>query len=426
MGVSGNDMMKKATRRAFMKGTGGAGTLFAMGGMAPHFLVGTAEAVSKGKAAEEKGKGDHVLVVVQLSGGNDGLNTVVPVGDDVYHKNRFITRIRKESAIKIDDYHGFHPSLDGFGKLLDDGRLAVLQGVGYPNPNRSHFVSMDIWHSARPGASRRTTGWLGRYVDGTSGRRGKRNDVAGIHLGDSRQPLALAGTKVQTPSIQSLEGFKLHTSGDGKLKKAMETGAKVNRAGGSDLLTFMQRSTASAMGSSERIQEALKDYEPAVKYPNSRLGDQLKTVAQLIEAGMTTRIYYLTHGGFDTHANQAQTHAALLKQLGDAVSAFCFDMKKRGHDKRVALMSFSEFGRRVKENASRGTDHGAAAPLFMAGGAVKKGLIGKHPSMTDLDQGDLKFHTDFRKVYATVLDEWLGYDSRKVLGGGFGKVKVFA
>lgn len=189
-------------------------------------------------------------------------------------------------------------------------------------------------------------------------------------------------------------------------------------------MDFLQKSTVTALRSSEQIQQASKRYKTSVQYPTTKLGQKLRSVAQLIDAGMSTRIYYVDHTGFDTHANQPDAHRALLSELGDGVASFLSDIKEHNHDKRVLLMTFSEFGRRVKENASRGTDHGAAAPMFLAGANVKSGLIGKHPSMTDLDQGDLKYHTDFRQVYAEVLDKWLGTDSKAVLGKRFESINA--
>jgi uncharacterized protein (DUF1501 family) len=293
---------------------------------------------------------------------------------------------------------------------------------------------MDIWHTARretpgQGTGHRATGWLGRCLDAqsasASGAAASR-DVPALHLGPSRLPLALVGDRVRVPSVQTLEGFKLEDGGSERVRRVIREAAAARREDGDDLVTFLQQSTVSALESSRRVQESLAHGKAAVAYPGTGLGKRLQTVAQLIDAGLETRVYYVELDGFDTHANQAAAHAGLLAELSGAVTAFVQDMTARGHGKRVLAMTFSEFGRRVKENASQGTDHGAAAPMFVAGGRVKSGLIGKHPSLADLDEGDLKFATDFRGVYAGVLEHWLGVASEPVLGKGFAPVKVTA
>jgi uncharacterized protein (DUF1501 family) len=238
--------------------------------------------------------------------------------------------------------------------------------------------------------------------------------------------LALVGEQVRVASVQALEGFKLEDGGDERIRNAVRSAAAAPRESDDELVAFLQRGTLSALESSRRVQESVHRYKTDVKYPDSGLARRLKTVAQLVDAGLNTRIYYLDLDGFDTHASQAAAHASLLAELSGAVGAFVEDLHKHGHGERVALMTFSEFGRRVKENASQGTDHGAAAPMFVAGGKVKSGLLGRHPSMTDLDEGDLKFTTDFRAVYAGLLEHWLGVDSQPVLGQKFEPVKVTA
>ena len=405
------------SRRKFLQSTVGSSTLLTMSAAAPHFLLQTSAAAESVKAI-----GENILVVVQLSGGNDGLNTVVPHTHDVYQANRFTLRINSGQVLKIDDELGFHPSLQGFSELLEEGKLSVVQGIGYPNPNRSHFSSMDIWHTAHRNEKDRSIGWLGRFLDGSSVAGG---DVPALHLGSDQQPLALAGEGVQVPTAASLEAFKLNVGGDARLRTAIQEQAESERSKNNDLLGFLQQSTVSAFASSERVQAALSRYQSSVSYPSFSLARRLRTVAQLIDAGMSTRIYYLTVGGFDTHANQVGAHANLLRELGQSVSAFVRDLTEHGHDKRVLVMTFSEFGRRLKENASQGTDHGVAAPMFLAGGKIKPGLIGDHPSLTDLDKGDLKHHTDFRQVYAAVLDQWLGVNSQAVLGKKFEPAPVF-
>src|SRR4051812_9267126 len=421
----------QTSRRAFLKGSAGSAALVALAQGVPQFLLSAS-------AHAAAASGETVLVVIQLSGGNDGLNTVIPFADDAYRKGRPSLAVGKEQVRKIDDYVGLHPSMEGFSKLLESGRLGIVQGAGYPNPDRSHFSSMDIWHTARPdlykgrgerdGPGHRVTGWIGRCLDAHAPARGGdgHGDMPALHLGSGRLPLALVGEELHVSSVDALEGFKLEDGGDARVRKAMQQAAAAKRDGGDDLVTFLQRGTLAAMDSSRRVQESLGKYKTDVKYPDSALARRLKTVAQLIDAGLSTRVYYLALDGFDTHANQAAAHAGLLAELSGAMSAFVNDLDAHGHGKRVLTMTFSEFGRRVRENASQGTDHGAAAPLFVAGGRVKSGLLGKYPSLTDLDEGDLKFTTDFRAVYAAVLEQWLGVASEPVLGGRFEPVKVTA
>ncbi len=405
------------SRRRFLQRSASGATLLSLAPTVPQFLL-------SGSAVAATRQGEKILVVIQLTGGNDGINTVIPYGDDVYHKSRFTTRIQNNQVLKIDDHLGFHPSLSGFSELMQQGQLAVLQGVGYPNPDRSHFSSMDIWHTAVRDMEkmRRMTGWVGRYLD--QHQAANTGDSPALHLGHDRQPLAVVARRVRVPSVANMDAFKLNLGGQPQLAPIIESAAKADRAAAKpdDLLGFLQQSTVTALLSSRRMQDAVSQYKTGVNYPGTGLARRMKTVAQLIDAGLSTRIYYLTLEGFDTHANQAVTHANQLRELGDAMAAFHKDLKEHGHDRRVVTMTFSEFGRRVKENASRGTDHGAAAPMFLTGAAVKGGVIGKHPSMTDLDEGDLKHHTDFRQVYATLLDRWLNADSQAVLGAKFAPV----
>ncbi|MBI1372381.1 MAG: DUF1501 domain-containing protein [Phycisphaera sp.] len=410
------------TRRDFLKTSVGSTALVSLASSVPLFMRDAA-------ALAAPSKGDNVLVVIQMSGGNDGLNTVVPYADDAYARNRNTLRLSPNGVHKIDDYIGLHPSLDNLFKLLDANQLAILQGVGYPNPNRSHFESMDIWQTARvdmteanAGLGGRRTGWIGRYLDTTAA---AGLDVPALHIGGGRQPLALAGEQARAASVQSMDAFKLDTGGDTSLRQSIERIAAVPRGNanpgeaGDDLLGFLQRSTVGALASSQRVHDALARYDNRAAYPGTALAQQLRTVAQLIDAGMGTRVYYLELGGFDTHANQAPQQAGLLRELGDAIGAFMADLTARGHADRTLLMTFSEFGRRVKENASQGTDHGVAAPMFLAGGRVTPGLVGKHPSLTDLTDGDLIHHTDFRRVYATILRDWLGAKPAPVLLGEY-------
>jgi uncharacterized protein (DUF1501 family) len=277
---------------------------------------------------------------------------------------------------------------------------------------------MDIWHTASMAEKLPGDGWIGRAIGRSELRR--EGTVPAMHFGSGKLPLALAGRTTEAPSLASLEDYRLQAGPAGREQLTAVASAERSAA----TLQFLQRSTLEAYSTSGRLEEMAKNYDTPVKYPTTELARKLKLIAQLIDARFGTRIFYVSLDGFDTHANQAPMHAQLLSELGGAVKAFVDDIAHHGHLGDVLVMTFSEFGRRVKENGSRGTDHGAGSQMFLAGGKVKPGLIGKHPSLTDLDDGDLKHHTDFRQVYASVLESWLGCPSRDVLGGEFEAVKI--
>ncbi len=396
------------TRRDFLKTSFGTSAVVSIGAAAPQFLL-------RAGAADSKLNDDTILVMVQLSGGNDGLNTVAPFTEAAYRAARPTLAVKENDALKIDGTLEFHPAARGLADLLESNRLAVVQGVGYANPNRSHFESMDIWHTCRRKTAVRNDGWLGRFLDQSHG--ATEQDVPAIHLGHEKQPLALSSEKIRVPSVTSLDRFRLKSNNDQFRKAVTQIGKTTENSNG--LLGFVESSTGSALSASQQIEAASGSYKTGINYPDSGLAQKLRLVAQLIDSGLKTRIYYVTLDGFDTHSRQAPAHAALLRELSGSLDAFVRDLDEHGHGDRVLTMSFSEFGRRLQENASEGTDHGAAAPVFLAGNRVKSGLIGKHPNLTDLHDGDVKFHTDFRQVYATVLDQWLKVDSSPILGGKF-------
>lgn len=406
------------TRRQFLAAAASTSALVSLARVTPNFLLHAAD------QRTDKSKSENILVVVQLSGGNDGLNTVVPLDQEQYRQQRPTLAIGSDQTLKINKQAGFHPSLRGFADLLETDRLAIIQGVGYPNPNRSHFESMDIWHTCHRERDSRQTGWIGRYLDASADQQAAR-DSAAIHFGAEVQPLALSTEKTPVSSVRSLEQFKLNLR-DSQQRPVIESVVAAERENGSDLLQFIQSSTTAALTVSQRVEQGLESYKTSVTYPQTQLAGKLRTIAQLIDAGMSTKIYYVTVDGFDTHSNQSGAHAGLLAELGGAVHAFLEDLAVHDHDQRVTVMSFSEFGRRVKENASQGTDHGAAAPMFLAGAPVKTGVIGDQPSLTDLIDGDIRHHTDFRQVYASVLEDWIGWDSVSILGKRFDKINVIA
>jgi uncharacterized protein (DUF1501 family) len=402
-------------RREFLKG----GSMVALGLSVPTFLSRTALASPN---AAKSGAKDTILVVIQLTGGNDGLNTVIPFKDADYAKYRPTLKQPKDQVKKITDDIALHPSLGGLAGLLDEQALCVVQGVGYPNPDQSHFRSMDIWQAAST-AKKPTEGWLGKTL--------KHLPSAGafhVKAGGEGGWLALDGAPVRVPSITSLEDFQLKmAAASGADKQAQRTiieGAAKGGSGKPNLLDFVQRTAANTYASSRRLQEIGKNYQPKTEYPNTGLANRLKLAAQLIDADLGTRIFYVSLENFDTHANQANAHAGLLSELSGAMTAFYKDMAARGHKDRLLMMTFSEFGRRAKENGSKGTDHGSAAPMFLVGGKVKLGVVGAHPSLTQLEDGNLKHHTDFRQVYAAVLNQWLGVASKDVVGGEFKPVEI--
>jgi uncharacterized protein (DUF1501 family) len=405
------------TRRQFLTRTLQGSSLVALGSVVPLFVARTAQAAVPGK--------DNIVVVLELTGGNDGLNTVIPYADDLYHKARPTLRQNRDAVIRLDDHVGLHPGMQGLRPLWEQGQLAVVQGVGYPNPERSHFEAMDIWQSAD---SRRlaTNGWLGRAALECDDRSGA---VPILHVGNSRLPLAVIGAPGGgAVSIRDQNSFHLDL-GDGKhgqqkaRRRLLEELARpVGTAGEDDLVSFVQRRQMQTLTAVENLR-ALLEGPNALPRQGSGLAQKLQLIAGLIAKGFGTRIFYVSLEGFDTHADQATTHNNLLIELADAVGGFFRTLKTTGHDTRVRLMTFSEFGRRTQENGSRGTDHGAASCLFLAGPSVKGGVVGAHPSLADLDAGDLKFHTDFRRIYATLLDGWLGCDSKAVLGAKWEHVR---
>ncbi len=366
---------------------------------------------------------ERILVVVQMSGGNDGLNTIVPYADDDYRSARPKLAIPTSDVLKCDDDIGFHPSMTGVYDLLQDGQFAAVRSVGYEQPNRSHFESMDIWHTCRRKDEPRPDGWLGRFLDKQPSVAG--GDVPALHLGHEQQPFAIASTNVRVPTVKELAEFQLRGNDKQSLRLLLKKAARQQKPSTMNCSAFCNPAPRRRSRRAERVTEAAQRYRSDVKYPETELGNKLRVVAQLIDAGLTTRIYYVQHDGFDTHAQQSQTHSILLRQWSDAVSALVRDLEAHDHGKRVCVMTFSEFGRRVAENASEGTDHGAAGPMFLCGGGVKAGIVGKRPNLTDLQDGDLKHEYDFRQVYASVLKDWLGTDPTPILGDTYEPLPLF-
>lgn len=363
---------------------------------------------------------DNILVVIQLSGGNDGLNTVVPVGVDPYYKARPQLGL-KNDLIKLDDHFALNGTMIGFRDLWADGKLTVVHGVGYPKPNRSHFESMAIWHSADPQNPGQNGGWLGHYLDHLN-RGTTPNVMRAINIG-SELPQAMITDGAPAPSINSVEDFSVRLLGKGDGGDAAEKQLIVDLNKQNDespVLSFLSRQAANAIVSADEVKKLTAGYKADAEYPQG-LGQRLKLIAQIINGNFGTKVLYCEQGGYDTHANQAQQHGRLLGELSGAINAFMKDMNAKGLGDKVTVITFSEFGRRVAQNDSAGTDHGAAGPMFVVGNKVKPGLHGEHPSLgkDQLADGDLKYTTDFRRVYAAILDNWLNVDSAKVLRAKF-------
>lgn len=387
------------------------------------------------------GKDGTILVVLQFAGGNDGLNMVVPYADDAYHGARPKLGLAADKILKLDGYAGLNGRLTGLKSLFDEGHLSVIQGVGYPNPNRSHFRSTEIWQTASDADRNMTEGWLGRYFDNCCA---GAEPTVGVSIGDEA-PLAFAAKSPTGITFSRPEQFRWRTSepnsgrmsaeefffrqltdanGGDEVAQIAAEGASVSALSGrakSDVTTldFLQRTALDAQLSSDKILAIARKYRSTIPYPQGQLAASLNIIARMIAGGLPTRVYYASQGGFDTHAGQINAHDRLMGDFDAAVTAFMADLKEQGNFDRVLLMTFSEFGRRVAENANGGTDHGAAAPMFVMGGGAKPGLFGKYPSLTDLDHGDLKFNIDFRSVYGAILDRWLKAPSQVVLGRKF-------
>ncbi|MBI3721909.1 MAG: DUF1501 domain-containing protein, partial [Fimbriimonas ginsengisoli] len=354
------------------------------------------------------------LVVCQLSGGNDGLNTVVPYALKSYYDLRPTLALPEDKILKINDQLGFHPAMKGIADLYQKGQVAVIQNAGYPHPNRSHFKSMEIWQSASPDSTLHY-GWIGRHFDQQL-ERSPLNPVVALGLA-TEKPLSLLGHTASIPCFASLADVK-QMVGDPDTERMLRDIQGMDAMQGSST-RVVQQASKTALDAMAILNKQLAGFTPKEEYGKDAFGQGFKQIAQLIAGSPMTRVVYFSAGGFDTHARQAETQERLLGAFSGAVSAFQREMEAVGKADKVAILVFSEFGRRCAENASQGTDHGAAAPMFVIGKPVKGGLYGPTPNLADLNDGDLKFAIDFRQVYATTLDGWMGGDSGVVLGQKF-------
>lgn len=379
--------------------------------MVPRFL----------KAFEGQGMvlpGNKVVVILQLSGGNDGLNTLIPVRNDLYYKSRPKLGIAKNKALAITDEAGLHPALTGFKELYDDGSLAILNNVGYPNPDRSHFRSMDIWHTASQSSEYWSNGWVGRYLDAQCN--GCDKPTQAIELDDVLS-LALKGENLKGIAVK--DPRRLYGTANEKFFRDIMKNHKATRSGytGGDEAAdqpadYLYKTMAETLSSADYIFQQSKLHPTLAVYPKTNLGNSFKTIASLIFSEINTKVYYVSLGSFDTHINQEGQQQRLFTEMNDAVKAFVKDLKAQHRFEDVLLFTFSEFGRRVQQNASAGTDHGTANSMFfISGGLKQKGILNAMPDLGDLNEGDLKYNVDFKNVYATILNKWLKANDKSIL-----------
>lgn len=424
-----------ATRREFIRN---GLTLVSTAATVPAFLDRTAramgsEAAGPRRRTEPSEETDRILVVLQLAGGNDGLNTVIPYRDDAYYRARPQIAIARKDALPLTDELGLHPSATGLKQLYDAGLLAIVQGVGYPNPDRSHFKGTDIWETGDP-MLRSSRGWIGKYFDCSCKGTDPPDPRKAIAL-TQEIPLALQGERFSPVAFSSpdqLDWRPGRTSPSTReafeqLNQPDDDHTPDGRLKPDAMLDYLTRTALDARMASHDIMEAAGGDSRRGAGPRAAgspgrggaLTAQLQMVARMIAANLPTRVYYVSFGSFDTHAGQVGRHQQLLRELGEALEHFFNDLHGSRQVDRVLLMTFSEFGRRVEQNASQGTDHGAAAPLFLAGPAVRAGLFGPAPDLRRLDRGDVAWSVDFRSIYATVLSKWLRADAARILGGRF-------
>ena len=410
----------KLTRRAMIKD----GLLVVSAGMLMPAIFSRGAASARAQALDgshvAQTANDRTLIIVQMAGGNDGLNTVVPFTDPLYLKLRPTLGLSNTKVLPLDTRLGLHPNLQPLKKLWDAGHLTIVEGVGYPNQSLSHFQAMDIWQTLDLNGNG-SEGWLGKLVAGLVDKEG--HPFKAIDIG-VQTAQALQSISTQVPTIANVKTYNIYPDpadtdgGNARLQALMKL--YNSYPGTAPYAALLDTTALSAQDGSRQLRQADATYHPAVTYPKGPFADGLKVLAESIVQGLGLRVGYVTLGGFDTHANQQATHDALMLTLANGLSAFYNDLAAHGKADNVVIMTWSEFGRRVEENGSLGTDHGTAAPLFVLGNPISKGIYGEPPSLSNLDQnGNLKYTLDFRSVYATVLDRWMGASSKDVLGGSF-------
>jgi len=363
----------------------------------------------------------RTLILFQLSGGNDGIETVVPYEEDAYYRARATLTRKKDELLKLDDYRGLHPALKNLRTAWDAGRLAIVEGIGYPRPNRSHFESLDIWHTADPRGRAAGLGWIGKLCEAAWP--AERNPNLVVHIGPN-VPYSLHSQHHRPASFVDPEGYRWigGERGAAAFRKVGEGAAAMEER--TSTLEFLRRVVAASQTSSDEIRRAVAAYETDVAYPDEVLAQTLHHVAALVKGGIGARVISVELGGFDTHADQRERHDELMTILDGALGPFLADLGRSEAGKAAVVLVFSEFGRRVAENGAIGTDHGVAGPMFVLGHDIKGGLHGKHPTFETLDDGDLIHTTDFRSVYAGVIEGCFAVPHQKVLGAEYPIVKV--
>jgi len=404
-----------STRREFLQHSSAGIGLLAFSSFAPSFLVNSVRGATP---APERDR--SILVLVQLAGGNDGLNTVVPYSDDHYYRLRPRLALRHPDVLPLTDHHGLHAACEELHDLFHAGQLSIVQNVGYPNPSRSHFRSTEIWETATDADEFSATGWLGRYLDNTCDGMGATDQPSAVHV-SLETPQAFSADQAHPVFGMPPSGLRNR----GNRNRRVDPLDIMRAFGGSDEHpdanhNFLRQTTMNALVTERKVTEVISAYRAETTYPNSPFARSLRNVAAMVAAGFSTRVYFVSLGGFDTHANQAGTHQNLLRTLSQGLNAFQSDLTAHGLQDQVLTATFSEFGRRPAENSSNGTDHGTAAPLFVMGSKLNQSLLGTAPDL-DLPERarDLQHTTDFRSVYATLIDRWLEADADAVLGRKF-------
>jgi uncharacterized protein (DUF1501 family) len=398
-------------RRNFLKNTA-----FATAGslLIPQFLKAYEQ-----KHLGQKPNNDKILVIIQLSGGNDGLNTVIPFRNDIYYRERPSISINTQKVLRLNDEIGLNPALEKIKELYDSGLVSIVNNVGYPNPDRSHFRSMDIWQTGSGSEEYLSSGWIGRYLDAQCiGHSCMPHQALEI---DDTLSLAMRGHQVNGLSLQKPE--KLFRQTQSTFVKGLTETPPIDTH---ENTGYLYKTLAETVSSAEYVHSKAKVSRSGLMYPTTEFGKRLNTIAELITAGISTSVYYVSLSGFDTHIRQNDQQDRLLRQYAEALNIFVNDLKATSRLDDVMILTFSEFGRRVKQNASNGTDHGTANNVFLIGGPTRtKPILKEIPDLTDLDNGDLKYTIDFREIYATLLDDWLHSDSGKVLTNKFNKLPLF-
>ncbi len=408
------DSFRNFDRRQLMTG---AGALLG----ASWFLGGRARAW--GAPSEGGGKDDaapRTLLLLELNGGNDGLDTVIPFGEDAYHSSRTRVGIAASSVLRFDDYRGFHPNLKGLRGVWDEGQLAIVEGAGYPNPNHSHFTSQDIWHTGQASGRASGDGWIGRLMARLYP--ADRSEPHAVHVGQTL-PYSLHSSSHPIVCFDSPPAYRWAENGKAIAAAATRTGA--GKMSGNRPLDTIRGIASNAQVSSGEVRKAAAQYVPRVEYPKTDIAQDLKTAAALLASGIGVRVMSVTHYGYDTHEDHRRRHDQLMGELDGGLTAFLRDMRGTPAGDNCLVLVFSEFGRRVADNASNGIDHGTAGPMFLTGSPVKGGLYGKHPAMKDFVDGDLVHTTDFRTVYAGVLERWFGVESEPILAARYDALQGF-